>query len=339
MQIANASMLSELLHIDPEDARFIYTSGGTFSIFEAMSVYVHHARQKGVKRPIMLCGEYSHFAFDKAAAYTDARHILVPADPLTNKVCLRELQKAINWYGAGNIAVIAVAAPNYANGVIDDIEGTSKIAKSYNIPVHVDSCLGGYVTIFLEDDDELKTQQTDFACEGVTSISLDSHKYGLNGKGSSLIVFRKSRVVPTMQYINHNCGVYVTPGLAGSTRGELSVELYAMLTTLGKKKFTQNSQGIVRTTRDLARAVNAIPGIKVIGNAEELVCVVSIGLDHEYWVGKEAPYIHAIADSFVAKLGSTMNYIPDGFHICVTNNHVSNPIFLANFKKYLREAV
>ena len=150
-------------------------------------------------------------------------------------MCNHELQKYINWYGPQNIAVIAIAAPSYPAGVIDDIEGSSQLAKYYNIPCHVDSCLGGFVTLFLEDDDEFRTQQTDFACQGVTSISLDSHKYGLNGKGSSLVVFRKSRVVPTMEYINHSCGVYVTPGIAGSTRGEMTVELYAVLTTFGRK--------------------------------------------------------------------------------------------------------
>ena len=48
MQKANTQMISELLHLDPEDARVIYTSGGTFSIFQAMAVYVKQLRDKGV---------------------------------------------------------------------------------------------------------------------------------------------------------------------------------------------------------------------------------------------------------------------------------------------------
>ena len=66
-------------------------------------------------------------------------------------------------------------------------------------------------------------------------MSLDPHKYGLTGKGSSICVFRKSsKITPTMDYLNHEAGVYATAGLSGSTRGEAVVELYAMLTTLGK---------------------------------------------------------------------------------------------------------
>ena len=87
-----------------------------------------------------------------------------------------------------------------------------------------------------------------------------------------------------MEYINHNCGLYVTPGISGSTRGETTLELYAMLTTLGKRQWTKNSHDIIRETRDLAREINSnIPGIKVFGNPEELVCVVGIGIDHDYW--------------------------------------------------------
>ena len=169
---------------------------------------------------------------------TGARLVHVPEDPVSRKIDLRELKKYINWYGRKNIAAIAVGAPTYPFGIIDDIEGAAKIAKSHDIPMHVDGCLGGFVTIFLDDEDELRTCLTDFKCPGVTSISLDSHKYGLNGKGSSIVVFRKSRTSPTMEYINHNCGVYVTPGISGSTRGETTLELYAMLTTLGKRQWT-----------------------------------------------------------------------------------------------------
>lgn len=280
MQIVNISMLSELLNIDPEDCRIVYTMGGTHSIFQAMSTYVFHARRRGIQKPILLCADNSHFAFDKAADLTGADLILVPNDPVTKKVCLRELQKYINWYGAKNIATVVVGAPTYPHGVIDDIKEASDIAMANNIPCHVDSCLGGFLTIFLPSDDKLRPKLTDFACPGVTSISLDSHKYGLNGKGSSIVVFRKSKVSPTMEYINHNCGVYVTPGISGSTRGESTLELYAMLTTIGRKQFTQNSRDIVTTTRDIARAVNRIPGIEVLGDPEELVCVVAVGLDH-----------------------------------------------------------
>ena len=86
-----------------------------------MSVYVKQIRDKGVMQPILLVGEFSHFAFDKAADLTGARLVTVPSDAETKKVSLHELKKYINWYGAKNVAAIAVAVPNYPNGVADDI--------------------------------------------------------------------------------------------------------------------------------------------------------------------------------------------------------------------------
>ena len=138
-----------------------------------------------------------------------------------------------------------------------------------------------------------------------------------------------------MELMNHNCGVYVTAGLSGSSRGEIPLELYAMLTTIGKKKWTENAHKIIQATRDTARAVNEIPGLKVFGNVDELVCVIAIGLDQEYWAGKKAPYIHAIGDELSKRLGF-LNSIPEAFHLCITNNHASHPTYLTKFKAQLR---
>lgn len=54
------------------------------------------------------------------------------------------------------------------------------------MPVHVDMCLGGYLVPFL------KTEEGNpyfVVPKGVTSISLDCHKYGLSAKGSSVLLF------------------------------------------------------------------------------------------------------------------------------------------------------
>ena len=282
--------------------------------------------------PIVLVSEFSHFAFDKAADIAGATIIRVPCDS-KKKLNLLELRKYINWYGRRNIAAIGVAAPNYPNGMPDDIEGAGKIALENGIPCHVDACLGGFVSMFCED-----AARADFSCEGVTSICVDAHKYGLTGKGSSICVFRKSSpALPTMQYITHEAGVYVTQGISGSTRGEAVLELYAMLTTLGKDKWAETSRGIIKATRDLAREVNKIPGVRVLGNAEELTCGLAVELDPEFWKGKKAPDIHAIGDELATRLGAGFQYILGGFHLTLANNHVANPAYIANFPKYLKE--
>ena len=45
----------------------------------------------------------------------------------------------------------------------------------YNIPVHVDSCLGGFLVPFMEKAG-FPLEPFDFRVPGVTSISADTHK-------------------------------------------------------------------------------------------------------------------------------------------------------------------
>lgn len=58
---------------------------------------------------------------------------------------------------------------------MDDIEAISKLGEKYNIPVHVDACLGGFLICFMKDAG-FELPPFDFQLPGVTSISADTHK-------------------------------------------------------------------------------------------------------------------------------------------------------------------
>ena len=70
--------------------------------------------------------------------------------------------------------------PNYPFGTTDQIDVIGPYCAKKRVPVHLDMCLGGYVCPFIEKDWKV--------CEGVTSISADSHKYGLAAKGVSVLL-------------------------------------------------------------------------------------------------------------------------------------------------------
>lgn len=65
---------------------------------------------------------------------------------------------------------------------MDDIERIAKLARKYKIPLHVDCCLGGFLTIFMKRAG-YPLPKFDFSVKGVTSISADTHKYGFTPKG------------------------------------------------------------------------------------------------------------------------------------------------------------
>lgn len=67
------------------------------------------------------------------------------------------------------------SVPNYPYGTVDNIEAIAKLGKKYNIPVHVDACLGGFLIMFMKRAG-YPLKPFDFAVDGVTSISADTHK-------------------------------------------------------------------------------------------------------------------------------------------------------------------
>lgn len=58
---------------------------------------------------------------------------------------------------------------------MDNIKAISDLGVKYNIPVHVDACLGGFLICFMSDVG-FKVPPFDFSLPGVTSISADTHK-------------------------------------------------------------------------------------------------------------------------------------------------------------------
>lgn len=65
--------------------------------------------------------------------------------------------------------------PNFPYGTADNIEEIAALGRKYNIPVHVDCCLGGFLTAFMPTAG-YTLPPFDFALPGVISMSVDPHK-------------------------------------------------------------------------------------------------------------------------------------------------------------------
>ena len=85
--------------------------------------------------------------------------------------------------------MFVVSAPCYPYGIIDRIEEIAKISHQYNIWLHVDACLGGFILPWLDN-----IPKFDFRLEGVSSMSCDTHKYGYASKGSSVILYKNAEL-------------------------------------------------------------------------------------------------------------------------------------------------
>ncbi|ETN74417.1 hypothetical protein NECAME_13013 [Necator americanus] len=104
------------------------------------------------------------------------------------------------------------SAPNFPFGTVDDIVAIGKLGLEYDIPVHVDACLGGFILPFLTDP-----HRFDFSVPGVCSISADTHKYGLSPKGSSVVLYRNKEYLHNQYFCDADWqgGIYASSTLEG----------------------------------------------------------------------------------------------------------------------------
>ncbi len=158
------------------------TSGGTESVLLAVQA-ARDARPE-VGRPRMVVPSTAHAAFHKAAHYFGVEAVPVEVgddfrpDPAAVAAALDE-----------RTVLVVASAPSYAHGVVDDVPGIAAVAAAAGVRCHVDACIGGWVLPYAARLGRRVTPWT-FAVDGVTSISVDLHKYGYTPKGVSLLLHR-----------------------------------------------------------------------------------------------------------------------------------------------------
>lgn len=274
MESEVVSMVLNLFHA-PIGAVGGTTSGGTESLLLAcLSAKMYGLKYKNITEPEIIIPETAHAGFDKAAYYFGIKLHHVPLNK-EYKVDINKMKRLIN----SNTVLLVGSAPNFPHGIIDDIGSISKLGLKYNIPVHVDCCLGSFMIAYAEKAG-FQLPNFDFLNEGVTSISCDTHKYAFAPKGSSIIMYRNSRLRECQYYINTDWvgGIYGSPTLAGSRPGALIVGCWATLLRIGEEGYIKSSKEIITAARLLKERIREeIPELEIIG--DPLVSVISFKSD------------------------------------------------------------
>jgi len=248
------------------------TSGGTESILLAMKVYRDLARrERGVKRPELVLSTTAHAAFDKAGEYFGIRLIKVPV----NSDFVLDPESVKRRITRNTIAIVG-SAPAFPHGVIDPIAEVSKIALDRGIGFHTDACLGGFVLPFAERAG-FAVPQVDFRLPGVTSMSIDTHKYGFAAKGTSVVLYRHEHLRREQFFTSTEWpgGLYFSPTLSGSRPGALSAACWAALLTVGAEGYERSAAGLMEAGKFLKNSISKIPGLKVLGNPQWIIAFAS----------------------------------------------------------------
>jgi sphinganine-1-phosphate aldolase len=241
----------------------IFTSGGTESVLMATLAHREYYRAfKGIKEPEIIACTSAHAAIDKACHYFGIKLIHVEPNLKTMAMSVESVRREIN----GNTILIYTSAPSYPHGVIDPIEKLAKLAYSYGIGCHVDNCLGGFLYSSLYRQN-LVTQPFDLRVKGVTSISVDIHKYGYAPKGGSCVVYSNPDIRSSgyTTVTDWSGGLYCTHAMGGSRGGHIMAATWSTLLHMGSNGYDKEARIVHDTYNKILSGVENIDGLEIMG--------------------------------------------------------------------------
>ena len=212
----------------------------------------------------------AHAAFHKAAEFLGVRALLVDVDPDTLRADPAAMAAAID----DTTVLVVASAPSYAHGVVDPVPEIAALAVEHGIRCHVDACIGGWVLPHLD------APPWTFDVEGVTSISVDLHKYAYTPKGVSVLLHR----TPALRR-GHFFASAAWPGYTmlnstmQSTRsGGPLAAAWAVTRRIGLEGYADLARQAREATLAVATAADGIPGIGVLTAPDAtLVALVADG--------------------------------------------------------------
>ncbi|MFJ8953806.1 aminotransferase class V-fold PLP-dependent enzyme [Streptomyces sp. NPDC102381] len=266
-----------------------FTSGGTESCLLAVLTARQYARkERGVTEPELVLPETAHAAFHKAAELFGLRVVSVPVDPDTFKVRPADMAAAISE----RTALVVVSAPSYAHGVIDPVVEVAREAERRGVLCHVDACIGGWYLGHLrhaarQGQDVPAVPEFDLSVPGVTSLSVDLHKYAYTAKGASLLLFRDAGLRRHGWFAHAAWPGYpvVNSTLQGTKSAGPLAAAWAVTERVGAEGYAVLSTRVHRTTRALADGVERIGGLRLAARPEaSLIAVASDDPDIDVFV-------------------------------------------------------
>ncbi|HEY7628225.1 MAG TPA: aminotransferase class V-fold PLP-dependent enzyme [Ilumatobacteraceae bacterium] len=248
-----------------EGAAGFMTSGGTESILLAVKAARERGRsERGITTPNVVLPASAHAAFEKGCSYfgLESRRAPVGGDWRADVAAMEELIDA-------NTVLLVGSAPQYPQGVIDPIAAIADLASSRDINCHVDACMGGVTLTYLARLGE-QIPPWNFAVPGVTSVSVDLHKYGYTAKGASVIMHRTKQLRSYQTYVTDNWlgGLYGSSGILGTKGGGSMAAAWAVMHYLGDEGYLRLTAAARAACLQFAAAIEAIPELTLRARPE-----------------------------------------------------------------------
>lgn len=244
-----------------------FTTGGTESIMMAVKAARDRARElrPELTNPTMVLPVTAHAAFHKAAHYFDVEAVSVPVDTSTWKADVEAMAAACD----DRTILLVGSAVSYAHGVVDPIPELGRLALDRDLLLHVDGCIGGFVLPYFR---RLGRQVTDFdfAVPGVTSMSMDFHKYAYCPKGASVVLYRDAALRRHQLYAKAAWTGYtvINTTFQSTKSGGALAATWAALNYVGDEGYLNIAQRTLAAVDAIRAGIDAMDDLDVMGEPE-----------------------------------------------------------------------
>ncbi len=310
-----------------------FTSGGTESIILAAKAARDYYRlhQPEIEHPEMLIPSTAHAAFHKAARYLGIKTVTVSVNPLTFKADVEETRRRINE----NTIFMAASAPTYTQGVIDPIAELSELAAENGIWFHTDACMGGFLLPYMKRLGK-NVPEFDFSLPGVSSISVDLHKYAYTPKGASLVLYRNSglRRFQMFAFARWHGYTVLNPAIQGSKSGGPLAAAWAVIHYVGDSRYLEFARQKMEATSRIREGIEGIPELYLLGEPE--MTLLSFG-------SKQVNVFHIIDEmnlkGWYIQPSFSFDGIPASIHLSINlSNAGKTELFIEDLKDSVEKA-
>ncbi|MER6398003.1 tyrosine decarboxylase MfnA [Kitasatospora sp. NPDC001603] len=232
------AMLADLM--DGPGAAGVATSGGTeANLLAVLAALRHHRARFGAGAPArVLMGDSAHFSFDKIAALLAVEVVRVPSDERLRVDTGRLLPLV-----TPETALVVATAGSSESGAVDDVPAIAAHASALGVPVHVDAATGGFLAPFARElGDDLPA--IGFGVDGVSSITLDPHKYGGAPIPAGHVLFRDPGAPDALRTSSHYRGTLDHHALLGTRPGGALLATWAALRAEGRSGYRASVAGL-----------------------------------------------------------------------------------------------
>ncbi|QIX28574.1 aspartate aminotransferase family protein [Nocardioides sp. JQ2195] len=234
------------------------TSGGTESVL--LAVQAARDANPSIAHPTMVLPSTAHAAFHKASHYFGVEAVVVPVTS-DFRADVAATAAAID----DRTVLVVASAPSYAHGVVDPVTELAGLASAHGVRCHVDACIGGWVLPYASRLGRPITPWT-FAVEGVTSISVDLHKYAYAPKGTSILVHRTPALRKPQFFASAAWPGYtmLNATMQSTKSGGPLAAAWAVVQTIGDDGYLSLARDVFDAVDRLVVGIEAIPGLRVV---------------------------------------------------------------------------